>query len=193
MNDRMIYYENLKALGKCVNHPNRDAIFGRVSCQDCLDRSNVISTIHHTDSMIHGKCPIHPSQNVVSGMFRCQGCLDWQRNYRRVLKNSGKCYGHPHTDVVPGNTRCKECVEYSRVRHIAIQEKKFGVSYPTWWLCDICNKPIALFKGEIMLDHDHITGLFRHWLCEICNTAEGQIRKYIKNGTFDKLLELAKK
>ncbi len=22
-------------------------------------------------------------------------------------------------------------------------EEKFGVSYPTWWLCDICSKPIS--------------------------------------------------
>src|SRR5437899_3298426 len=37
--------------------------------------------------------------------------------------------------------------------------KKFGASYPTWWLCDLCNRPI--FGKNLHLDHDHKTGKFR--------------------------------
>lgn len=56
-----------------------------------------------------------------------------------------------------------------------LREKKFGVSYPTWWLCDICSVPISFSKGEIHLDHDHKTNLFRSWLCRTCNLGVGYL------------------
>ncbi len=58
---------------------------------------------------------------------------------------------------------------------------------PTWWLCDICNNPISIFKRQIWLDHDHKTGKFRGWLCPRCNVALGwfenrkqRIEKYVQ-------------
>ncbi|HYT45548.1 MAG TPA: endonuclease domain-containing protein [Methylomirabilota bacterium] len=53
------------------------------------------------------------------------------------------------------------------------RERKYGVSYPTWWLCDGCSKPISLWRGEIYLDHDHKKGEFRSWICNRCNTGLG--------------------
>ncbi len=44
-------------------------------------------------------------------------------------------------------------------------------NYPTFWLCDICNKPIS--GRKIQFDHDHKTGAFRGWLCPYCNTGLG--------------------
>lgn len=58
------------------------------------------------------------------------------------------------------------------------QEKKFGVVYPTWWLCDLCSIPIS--RKDIQLDHDHETGRFRGWLCGVCNKFIGQVEKYSK-------------
>src|SRR6266566_6235843 len=58
------------------------------------------------------------------------------------------------------------------------QERKFNVIYPTWWLCECCNKPISLWDGEIHLDHDHKTGLFRGWLCFHCNADTGRYEMF---------------
>ncbi len=55
------------------------------------------------------------------------------------------------------------------------QERKFGVSYPTFWLCDICSKPIS--GHNLVLDHNHITNEFRGWLCVWCNATLGTIEK----------------
>jgi hypothetical protein len=73
-------------------------------------------------------------------------------------------------------------------------EKKYGVRYPTWWLCDGCNKPISLFKkknnrSEITLDHNHKTGQFRAWLCVNCNVALGRL-DILENDKIERLLEL---
>jgi len=48
---------------------------------------------------------------------------------------------------------------------------QFGVERPTFWLCNICNKPIS--GRSLHLDHDHKTGLFRGWLCYRCNVNFG--------------------
>ena len=48
---------------------------------------------------------------------------------------------------------------------------QFGVERPTFWLCDICNKPIS--GRSLHLDHDHKTRLFRGWLCYRCNVNFG--------------------
>lgn len=63
-------------------------------------------------------------------------------------------------------------------RHRDMVASKFGVEYPTWWLCDICNMPISLCRSEIKLDHDHKTNKFRGWLCHSCNIMIGYIEKF---------------
>jgi len=65
-----------------------------------------------------------------------------------------------------------------RIRNRIAREKKYGVRCPTWWLCDICSKPISLFKSEICLDHDHTTGKFRAWLCHGCNPKVEWVEKF---------------
>jgi len=61
-------------------------------------------------------------------------------------------------------------------------QREFNTFRPTWWLCDICNRPIT-DKGlagaydKINLDHNHSTGRFRGWLCAGCNRAIGYFEK----------------
>ncbi len=64
-----------------------------------------------------------------------------------------------------------------RVQQIALKSyykrKIDRYNYPTWWLCDACNVPIA--RKTLLFDHNHRTGEFRGWLCSPCNTTLGRI------------------
>jgi hypothetical protein len=105
-------------------------------------------------------------------------------------KSRGKCTNHINRDSVAGKTKCQECLDYYRLLKEKFREAKFGVVYPTWWLCDCCSNPISYRKREIRLDHDHVTGLFRGWLCVYCNAGVGF---YEVNGEmFQKYLERTK-
>jgi len=43
-------------------------------------------------------------------------------------------------------------------------------------VCALCNKPIDVgIKGEMVIDHDHDTGLIRGALHRSCNAAEGKV------------------
>lgn len=43
-------------------------------------------------------------------------------------------------------------------------------------VCSLCGKPIDLtIKGELVIDHDHDTGLIRGALHRSCNAAEGKV------------------
>lgn len=43
-------------------------------------------------------------------------------------------------------------------------------------VCALCSKPIDLsIKGELVVDHDHDTGLIRGALHRSCNAAEGKV------------------
>ncbi len=74
---------------------------------------------------------------------------------------------------------------YSKVWRHEKNEERFGVFYPTWWLCDICSIPIS--GSKINLDHDWKTGRFRGWLCVKCNVGLGQYERGF--GLYQKYLE----
>ena len=43
-------------------------------------------------------------------------------------------------------------------------------------VCPLCGKPIDMtIKGEVVVDHDHSTGLIRGALHRSCNAAEGKV------------------
>jgi len=65
-----------------------------------------------------------------------------------------------------------------RIYHRLKNEKTYHVSYPSWWLCDICNKPISLSDFDMCLDPDHLTKQFRGWLCQKCNQKLGIFEKH---------------
>jgi|SRR4029077_1090571 len=46
-------------------------------------------------------------------------------------------------------------------------------SRPTFWLCDMCSKPLG--RWEIQLDHNHKTGEWRGWLCSRCKLFVGHL------------------
>src|SRR6266581_2094407 len=98
--------------------------------------------------------------------------IDLARTYHR---NHQRIYVRAHRERVNA---------IARKSRRTVLERKFNVSYPTWWLCDICSKPISAFKyhGEyqcaINLDHNHETGLFRSWLCFKCNSQLGWLQKF---------------
>jgi hypothetical protein len=86
------------------------------------------------------------------------------------------------------NEHVEECKAWREARkelryliHKRWKERKIGMSYPTWWLCDICNKPIAGIN--ICYEHDHTTGKFRGWTCRGCNAKLGWYESFEKRIT----------
>jgi len=66
--------------------------------------------------------------------------------------------------------------EYRAVERLRLRkhnETSFNISYPTFWLCDICSNPIS--GKNLCLDHDHKTESFRGWLCRPCNLTLGRL------------------
>ena len=49
--------------------------------------------------------------------------------------------------------------------------RRLGVIRPVETVCAICNRIIG--EGNMNMDHDHKTGLFRGWVCHYCNTRLG--------------------
>ena len=86
------------------------------------------------------------------------------------LKNSEKVKAYDREQYRKNPERLKVLVK-------ALREKKYGVSYPTWWLCDVCNIPISGF--ELCLDHNHKAGRFRGWVCRRHNTGLGSFHDSI--------------
>jgi hypothetical protein len=102
-----------------------------------------------------------------------------EANHEKISAQSKAYYQKNREELLPKN----------KIYKILKNEEKYGVSYPTWWLCDGCCKPISFFKGEIILDHNHKTGKFRSWLCYSCNIGLGFLDGR-QNWQIERMLEL---
>ena len=71
------------------------------------------------------------------------------------------------------NSSCKSC--HRAALKLIIKLKKTAPPKPD--VCDCCGRdPLKLtYKAHWVLDHDHITKLFRGWLCDDCNLAIGKL------------------
>src|SRR5207245_1433058 len=104
----------------------------------------------------------------------------WREKNRDKLKVSKKIYFQQNRKKCYATVKLwrEKNPEKKHMIDVRRRERRFGVSYPTWWLCDVCSKPIS--GSDIQLDHNHLTGKFRSWLCKDCNHKEGVIRSCIK-------------
>ena len=84
-----------------------------------------------------------------------------------------------HKAYIDGkNSLCLSCC--SAAKKLLYDLKKTAPPKPDG--CECCGRdPLKLtYKAHWVLDHDHITKLFRGWLCDDCNLAIGKLGDTLK-------------
>ena len=71
------------------------------------------------------------------------------------------------------DSRCYECKTRNEKRRLVL--KKTAPPKPD--VCECCgiNPVTKQYKPFWVIDHDHVTDLFRGWLCDDCNTGIGKL------------------
>ena len=72
--------------------------------------------------------------------------------------------------------KCKEC-ETSATKSRNFAKKNYTKPDDPEYCCPLCERKLINcgYNGELVLDHDHITGEFRGWICHDCNNALARI------------------
>ena len=87
-----------------------------------------------------------------------------RRMDKKPTKPCKRC-GHTQTRRPSGQFRCKPCTrERSWSRRLGITREEFRQKYPMPDKCSICNEDLPL-----CFDHCHVSGHFRGWICDPCN------------------------
>ena len=64
-------YTALKTARKCPNHHERDALPGKVVCQECSGKA----AARYIALKTVGKCPNHPERDALPGKVACRECF----------------------------------------------------------------------------------------------------------------------
>lgn len=107
-------------------------------------------------------------------------------NMCHVLKEDFVDFEINQTDAKGTKTTrpsCKMCrIGIDGVKIIPSEKKRMQKIKPDKiFVCPICNKSsIPSITANIVIDHDHSTGLARAWLCDSCNTGLGRFKDSIE-------------
>lgn len=94
--------------------------------------------------------------------FSCKGMFPETEEHFRFLHSKESSHPHPY---------CHTCEkEQNQIRYQLKQEHP-RESRPTH--CECCGVAESKIRRSLVLDHCHITGIFRGWICAKCNVGLG--------------------
>ena len=103
-----------------------------------------------------------------------------------VLKDYYQDFAVNQTDAYRRKTTrptCRQCRKNIDGVHLKSSEKKrMEEIKPTkLFTCPICGKSsIPFVTANLVIDHNHKTGMAREWICDSCNTGLGRFKDDIK-------------
>lgn len=114
-----------------------------------------------------------------------------------VLKDYYQDFAVNQTDAYGGKTTrptCRQCRKYIDGESLKSSEKKRmeGIKPTKLFTCPICGKSsIPFVTANLVIDHNHKTGMAREWICDSCNTGLGRFKDDID--VMKKAIEYLKK
>lgn len=78
---------------------------------------------------------------------------------------------------------CRSCrKDIDGVSLLSSERKRMSKIKPNkFFVCPICKKgSIPTITANLVIDHDHSTGMAREWLCDSCNTGLGRFKDNIE-------------